>query len=81
MNIVFTGKVELQGEHITRKELIQMVEMFGHVVGTSVSRATDFVVCSAQDFKNRQGIKLQAADRLGIPSITVPELIKRIREV
>lgn len=74
--VVFTGKVELLGTHITRNELIQLVTVMGWRVKSSVSSAVDLVVCSSQDFLDRKGTKLAAADRLGIKTITVPELLK-----
>lgn len=79
MNIVFTGPAKIGGERVVRSLLIEVAEENGCYVDNAVTRATDFVVASSLDFKNRKGLKLRAADALGIPVITTDEFIDRIK--
>ncbi len=47
MNIVFTGKFEIDGQHIVRELLIDACESKGWVIQKSVGWSTDYLVQAA----------------------------------
>ena len=59
---------------LTRDDAAELLERLGARVGGSVSRQTDYVVVG-----DRPGEKLDAARRLGVPTLTEREFLAMVR--
>jgi DNA ligase (NAD+) len=59
---------------LTRDDAVELLARLGARVTGSVSRKTDYVVVG-----DRPGEKLEAARRLGVPTLSEPEFLAMVR--
>ncbi len=67
--VVFTGRFMIDGEHMVRSLLIDAAREHGYVVGSSVTRSTDFLIIGDTG-RHGNTRKIKAATDLGVKVMT-----------
>ena len=73
MNIVFTGKANIDGEHYDRERLSKMAAMYGHHIQKAVDWSTDMLVVGDE---THETTKKRHAIRRNKRIVTVEQFLK-----